>query len=190
MQRDQVFTCADSLMMRGEQPSVELVAQATGLSELSVEPLLLNWWRSLPERVSFHHQSVALPELPEALGSAFGRIWQQAVEEAQAGIKARSMSIDVGQEEERKISDDALRESQNRQIDLENRFREINNKLDESQGQSRSLEAELSVLKSAMAQETANLKKEEQQRSNLESDLAHLRKTHEDSKRTFDQRIK
>lgn len=190
MDKELVFTSAESLLMRGEQPNIDKIVEMTGLSDTAVEGQLQQWWKTIPEKLSFSDQMVSVPGLPVTLGSAFGRIWQQAVEEAQAKLRADSRTLNQANEEVRKLSEDTLKDSHNKQTQLEIQVRELKLKLEESKSHTRSVDAELSVLKSAIVSEATERKKEEHLRAKLENDLVHLRKAHEDAKRTFEQRIK
>ncbi len=190
MEKELVFTSAESLLMRGEQPTIQSVMAATGLQYDIVEIQLRQWWKAIPEKISFNDNVVALPGLPETLGTAFGRIWHQAVEEAETRLRADSRTLNHATEEVRKLSEESLKESHNRISYLEGTARELKAKFEDTRIHNRSLEAELSVLKTAIAVEATRRKKEEHLRAKLENDLVHLRKAHEDAKRTFEQRIK
>ncbi len=190
MKKELVFTSAESFLMRGEQPTVDNIMSATGLDEQTVTRELQRWWRSIPEKLSFNDNQISLPGLPESLGGAFGRIWQQAVEEAETRLRADTRTLNHANEEVKKLSEDSLKESHNRLSLLETNLKEARNKQEDTLVHNRSLEAELSVVKTAITSESTNRKKEEYLRSKLENDLVHLKKAHEDSKRTFEQRLK
>jgi hypothetical protein len=190
MEKELVFTSAESLLMRGEQPTIDNVMASTGLDEGIVKKELQRWWRSVPEKLSFVDNPISVPGLPESLGGAFGRIWQQAVEEAETRLRADSRTLNHANDEVKKLSEDSLKESHNRLSLLETKLRESRIKLEDVQVHNRSLEAELSVVKTAITSETTSRKKEEHLKAKLENDLVHLKKAHEDSKRTFEQRLK
>lgn len=190
MEKELVFTSAESLLMRGEQPTIDNVMALTGLDEGIVKKELQRWWRSVPEKLSFIDNPISVPGLPESLGGAFGRIWQQAVEEAETRLRADSRTLNHANDEVKKLSEDSLKESHNRLSLLETKLRESRTKLEDVQVHNRSLEAELSVVKTAITSETTSRKKEEHLKAKLENDLVHLKKAHEDSKRTFEQRLK
>lgn len=190
MNKELVYASAESLLMRGEQPTIESVVQATGLDKSEVEVSLHSWWRSIPGKFSFSDNTVSIPELPESLSTAFGRVWRQAIEEAETNLRADSRTLNHANEEVRKLSEETLKESHNKRNELEGRVRELKTRLEDVQIHNRSLEAELSVVKTAIVSEATDRKKEEHLRTKLENDLVHLRKAHEDAKRTFEQRIK
>ncbi|NQZ30353.1 MAG: DNA-binding protein [Oceanospirillaceae bacterium] len=190
MNKELVYASAESILMRGEQPTIESVMQSTGLDENDVQIALHSWWRSIPEKLSFSNDAISVPGLPESLGNSFGRIWRQAIEEAEINIRADSRTLNHANEEVRKLSEETLKESHNKRSELESRVRELKNRLEDVQIHNRSLEAELSVVKTAIGTEATSRKKEEHLRIKLENDLVHLRKAHEDAKRTFEQRLK
>ncbi len=190
MKQELVFASAESILMRGEQPTIDKIMKSTGLEVHDVEYELQKWWRNVPAIISFNDNAISVPGLPESLGSAFGRIWKQAVEEAETRLRADSRTLNHANEEVRKLSEDTLKESHNKRSQLEVQVREFKSKVEDFQVHNRSLEAELTVVKSALVSEATSRKKEEHLRAKLENDLVHLRKAHEDSKRTFEQRLK
>lgn len=190
MIKEQIYRCADRILTTGVQPTPEEISTDCQMNIDEVLPHWQSWKRDLSARISFGQKEVYVPDAPDSLSMAFGRIWQQAVEEASSRLVSDQRHVGTNVEEAGRVTDDTIKEMQYRQQDLENRLREQNQKVGELGGQNKALEAELSVLKSGLASETTQRKQEEQIRSNVEHELAHLRKTYEDSKRTFDQRIK
>ncbi|KAA0875869.1 DNA-binding protein [Nitrincola tapanii] len=188
--RLRLFEVADDLLLSGQSPTAELLAQRLDESPDLLQPLLQQWWSELSQRVVVTEGRQRLPDMPDSLSQAFVRIWQQALQEANSRVQLTRQRSDIGIEDERRLCDDALLKAQNQYIELEARYREQVHKLDECRELSRALEAEIAVLKSNLTTETNSRKKEEQSRSNLEQELMQLRKAHEDAKRTFDQRIK
>ncbi|WP_151704533.1 DNA-binding protein [Nitrincola alkalilacustris] len=189
--RVQVFEVADQLLLSGQYPDVAVIASRLRISPEEITQSLDEWWKALPERVNIkgdHHFEI--PGMPDVLAQAFTRVWQQAVQEAQSHVILSRKKLDVGEEEDRRVNDDAVQKSHNLYVELEARYRDLQLKLEESREQSRVLDAELTVLKGNLANETNHRKKEEQKRSTLEHELAQLRKVHDDAKRVFDQRIK
>jgi hypothetical protein len=190
MIKDQVYCCADRILATGEQPTPAVVSAMCQIDAEEVLFHLQSWKQDLSARISFGQNGVYVPDVPDSLSLAFGKIWQQAVEEAGSHLVSEQKNTGMHVEEAGRISDDTIKQMQYRQQDLENRLREQSLKSVELQAVNKSLDAELSVLKSGLASESIMRKQEEQIRSNVEHELAHLRKTYEDSKRTFDQRIK
>ncbi len=190
MIKEQVYRCADEILAKGEKPTAQLISQMCELGVEQVTSYLAEWQEELPIRLRFDKSELYITDVPDSLSVAFGRIWRQAVEEANARLQSEQKSVGLNLEEARRMSDDALSGMQQRQQKLEQRLRDQQLKYEEHDTHSKSLEAEIAVLKTALATETTQRKQEELVRSNVEHELAHLRKTFDDSKRTFDQRIK
>lgn len=190
MIKDKIYRCADRILTNGVFPAPEEISVDCQLSIDDVMPHWQSWKHDLSGRIHSGQKEVFVPDAPDSLGLAFGRIWQQAVEEASARLMSDHKHVGTDFEEAERVSDDTIKEMQYRQQELENRLREQNQKVSELTGYNKATEAELSVLKVGLTSETTLRKQEEQIRSNVEHELAHLRKTYEDSKHTFDQRIK
>jgi uncharacterized protein YoxC len=76
-----VFAAADTVLARGERPTVERVRQELGRgSPARVGSLLDQWWGRLAERLS---GETRLPTLPGEVSQAFVAVWQQAIHLAQ-----------------------------------------------------------------------------------------------------------
>ncbi|WP_028470928.1 DNA-binding protein [Neptunomonas japonica] len=190
MIKEQIYRCADRILTSGEQPTPEKVSAECQVDINEAVQYLSSWKQDLSDRISFARNGIYVPDVPDSLSLSFGRIWQQAVDEASSRLQNDQKATGNHFEEAGRVTDDTIKEMQYRQQDLENRLREQNQKNGELAGHNKAIEAELSVLKTGLASETTLRKQEEQVRSNVEHELAHLRKTYEDSKRTFDQRIK
>lgn len=190
MIKEQVYRCADEILATGEKPSAQAISEMCELGVEQVTSYLAEWQEELPIRLRFDKSELYIADVPDSLSIAFGRIWRQAVEEANARLLSEQKSIGLNMEEARRMSDEALTGMQQRQQRLEQRLRDQHIKFEEHDSHAKSLEAEIAVLKTALASETTQRKQEELIRSNVEHELAHLRKTYDDTKRTFDQRIK
>lgn len=188
--KERVYAAADRLLMTGSQPTIEAISQSLDCEAHEVELSFSQWWSLVPERIIQSDLKVIVPEVPEVLSQAFARVWQQAVQEANSQFVIDKHSQDVGLDVVRREADESLKESKGRLLDLEDKLREEVNKKEDVQSQIKALEAEIGVLKVNLAAETSQKKQEEQSRLNAEQELNHLRKTYDDSKRTFDQRIK
>ncbi|GGO85450.1 hypothetical protein GCM10011348_34010 [Marinobacterium nitratireducens] len=190
--KDQVFAASDMLLMSGQSPSAALLAARLEVGVDKVEPCLTLWWQSLSGRISFAPMSEAPLEvpMPDTLTGAFQRIWQQAVQEATSALVLEKRHAEYGAEAERRVSEDALKQSHDHYLELEARYREQGLKLEKAINATRTAEAEIALLKNNLSTEAARLAKEEARRSQVEQELEQLRKTHEDTKRGFDQRVK
>ncbi|NVK41263.1 MAG: DNA-binding protein [Oceanospirillaceae bacterium] len=190
--KDQVFRAADTLLMSGQSPSAAMVAERLEVGVGAVDPCMALWWQSLSGRISFAPVVETAPDvpMPDTLSGAFQRIWQQAVQEATAALALEKRHAEYGAEAERRVSEDALKQSHDHYLELEARFREQGLKLERAINATRTAEAEVALLKNNLGTEAARLAKEEARRSHAEQELEQLRKTHEDTKRGFDQRVK
>ncbi|SDG58794.1 DNA-binding protein [Pseudomonas abietaniphila] len=73
----EVFAAADTVLARGERPTVERVRLELGRgSPARVGSLLDQWWDRLAQRL---RSETRLPSLPSEVSQAFITIWQQAV---------------------------------------------------------------------------------------------------------------
>ncbi|MEM5536258.1 hypothetical protein WNY58_07620 [Neptuniibacter pectenicola] len=188
--KEKVYSTADRLLLAGLQPTAVLISESLGCDEKLVEADLHDWWSLVPERIALHVNDVVIPEVPDSLAQSFSKLWQQAVQEANGLLSVDKHSHDVGLEVVRREADESLKESRGRLSDLEEKLRAEANKKEDVETQVKALEAEIDVLKANLMAETSQRKQEEQSRLNVEQELNHLRKTYDDSKRTFDQRIK
>lgn len=187
---EQIHATADRLLLAGVQPTSNLIAESLGVASAQVEEALSKWWGLVPERLSISDSSIVVPDVPDALNQAFSRVWQQAVQEASSQFVEDKYRQEVGIDVVRREADETLQESRDKQIELEDKLRAQVVQNEEVFSQIRGLEAEIEVLKNNLVSETGQRKQEEQAKHNLQQELNHLRKTYEDSKRTFDQRIK
>lgn len=188
--KENTYATADRLLMAGVQPTLAVLSESLGLEEADIAEHFHNWWAVAPERLSVASPSVVIPDVPEVLAQSFSRVWQQAVQEANSKFTEEKHRQEVGIDVVRREADETLQESKGRLLELEDKLRGQIARNEEIHSQIRGLEAEIEVLKANLASETSQRKKEEQNRLNVEQELNHLRKTYDDSKRTFDQRIK
>ncbi|MGH1460661.1 MAG: DNA-binding protein [Neptuniibacter sp.] len=185
-----VFETADRLLMAGLQPTPELISKSLDGECSEVNKYLQEWWSRVPERLSLAVTKISLPDVPDPLAKSFAVIWQQAIQEASSLQVQERQQQAIGVDEVKREADENLQESKGRLIDLEDKLRQQQLKNEEVLSQVKGLEAEIKVLKTNLASETSQRKQEEQARLNVEQELVHLRKSNDDSKRTFDQRIK
>lgn len=188
--KQQVFKAADQLLLSGQSPTTVLIERQLEAGTADIEPCLALWWQTLSERVGLDATVASIPEVPDTLAAAFSRVWQQAVQEASSAVTLVKRHAEYGAEAERRVSEDALRQSHDHYQELESRYREQTLKLEKAVGATKAAEAEVAHLKNSLTAEAARFAKEEAQRVHLEQELEHLHKTYEDAKRSFDQRIK
>lgn len=85
----EVFAAADTVLARGERPTVERVRLELGRgSPARVGGLLDQWWARLAERLN---GETRLPTLPGEVSQAFVAVWQQAIHMAQ-GVSERGLA--------------------------------------------------------------------------------------------------
>lgn len=188
--KQQVFRVADQLLLSGQSPTAVLIQRQLDAEDGQIEPCLALWWQTLSERVGLDAAVTPIPEVPDSLAAAFSRVWQQAVQEASSAVTLVKRHAEYGAEAERRVSEDALKQSHDHYQELEARYREQVLKLERAVSASKTAEAEVAHLKNSLTAEAARFAKEEAQRLHLEQELEHLHKTYEDAKRSFDQRIK
>ncbi len=188
--KQQVFHAADQLLLSGQSPTALLVERQVDAETSQVEACLALWWQTLSERVGLDAAVTPIPEVPDSLAAAFSRVWQQAVQEASSAVTLVKRHAEYGAEAERRVSEDALKQSHDHYQELEARYREQVLKLEKAVSASKAAEAESAHLKNSLTSEAARFAKEEAQRLHLEQELEHLQKTYEDAKRGFDMRIK
>lgn len=187
-----VFEIADQLLEQGELPSLERLIAETGYEQHQVELPFAHWTHRFFESRSGNlslsakvHQSP-----PEMLQMQIRQIWTAALDEAIGIVRDEISASRVSDEEERRATQDQVRDADARYRELERKYRDQTASIDKGTQITRSLEAEIAVLKANLASETNQRKKLEQQRATAESELSQLRKQYEDGKKLFDQRIK
>ncbi|PSL15137.1 plasmid replication DNA-binding protein KfrA [Marinobacterium halophilum] len=186
-----IFTAADQCLLTGEAPHASrLLSLSPEASMESIAAILAEWWQQLPSRLHLRDETASSPDMPEAMRQVFTRVWQQAVQEASVELNAQVKRPDLEADVMQRERDDALKRSQGEIGELEQRYREQALKLDEAHEQYEALGAELQVLRHNLANETTQRKKEEQLRANAEQELAQLRRSYEENKRVFDQRVR
>jgi chromosome segregation ATPase len=185
-----VVRAADQLLLSGQSPTAALIERQLDIEVVEIEPCLVLWWQMLSERVGLDAAVTPIPEVPDSLATAFSRVWQQAVQEASSAVTLVKRHAEYGAEAERRVSEDALKQSHDHYQELETRYREQALKLEKAVSASKAAEAETAHLKNSLTSEAARFAKEEAQRMHLEQELEHLHKTYEDAKRSFDLRIK
>lgn len=109
----EVFKAADTVLARGERPTVERVRSELGRgSPARVGQLLEQWWEHLAQRLKGH---ALLPELPGEVAQAFAETWRLALthadSEAQTALTEEQNRLFAAQTEltqERKLWEIAL----------------------------------------------------------------------------------
>lgn len=187
--KERVFTEAERIMMAGVQPTLSVVAEALGCETGEISAFHHEWWQKVPDRIRGGEYGLS-SEMPVSLTQSFLRIWQEALQEASSHVVEVQHDSEAGLEIAKREADQSIQQARRQQLDLEDKYRKLQTDHEEAKSLTKALEAEIEVLKSNLANENAQKKSEEKLRHKAEQDLNHLRKTHDDAKRTFDQRIK
>ncbi|MCV6611663.1 MAG: DNA-binding protein [Amphritea sp.] len=188
---EQFSIAADALLQEGVAPSVEKLTNMLQADAGQLQCLLDEWWQQLPARMQLLDRDAPLiPDLPSTLAKSVQSLWLQAVQEAQSALSHDKQYQQLASEEARRHSETELKRAQNQQADMDMRYRELQQQMGEEKHHVQALDAEISVLKINLTTATSELKSEEQRRQNVEQELNLLQKTLDDSKRTFDQRVK
>lgn len=188
---EQFSIAADSLLQEGIAPTLDKLINMLHADEEQLILLLEQWWQQLPGRVQLIERDAPLiPDLPASLSKSVQSLWLQAVQEAQSALSHDKQYQQLASEEARRHSETELKRAQNQQADMDMRYRELQQQMAEEKNHVQALDAEISVLKINLTTVTSELKSEEQRRQNVEQELNLLQKTLDDSKRTFDQRVK
>ena len=187
---ERIFKTAEHLFLSGVQPTPELLVQSLDISAVEAEAALTSWWKVAAERLALASDSLSIPDVPDNLTQLFSRLWQQAVLEANSSVAEEKRLQSFGIDEIKREADESLQESRSKLFDLEERLRRLQTQIEEKSAQLKGYEAEIEVLKANLVAETSQRKQEEKSKQNVEQELNILRKSFDDSKRTFDQRIK
>ena len=182
---------ADAMLSQGQSPDLEQVAQRLEVKPEDIQQLHRHWWSVLPERMRFISEEAAVvPDLPASLAKSIQSLWHHAVQEAQSSLNQDKQFQSLANEEARRHTESELKRAHVDQAESDQRYRELQQQMAEEKHQQQALDAEISVLKINLATATSELKSEEQRRENTEAELTLLQKKMDDSKRTFDQRVK
>ena len=187
--KEKVYSEAERILMAGIQPTLSVVSEALSCDEAEIHGVYLSWWQELPQRMS-GEQKGSITDIPESLIQLLGRVWQQALQEADSQAAEVQHTHQSGVESVKREADESIQQTRRQLIDMEDKYRHQCSQNEDLNANLKGLEAEIEVLKVNLASETSQKKKEEQLRLSVEQDLTLLRKTYDDSKRTFDQRIK
>lgn len=92
---DDVFQAADTLLTRGERPTIERVRHALGRgSPNTVNRMLDAWWRSLSQRLQGKEAATALPApLARQVEALYAQLRESAVSEAMTVLAARESAL-------------------------------------------------------------------------------------------------
>ncbi|NVK40533.1 MAG: DNA-binding protein [Oceanospirillaceae bacterium] len=164
--RQKVFVAADQLLEQGIRPTQQNVRELIGSGSLTtINKALGDWWKTLGDRVSRRNQH---PELPEAVLSAAGKLWDQALAFAERRFGERLAALEQQHQAqlEQLQQEDRLRGADTRQLQDQNarlleRSEQLAAQLDESQGERLRLEERLIRLTAEHEDACRRLKQQE-----------------------------
>lgn len=187
----EVFAAADTVLARGERPTVERVRLELGRgSPARVGGLLDIWWARLAERLN---GETRLPALPSEVSQAFVAVWQQAIHLAQGvAEQALAQQREVLEAERERL---ATVEDQVRQDVAKGRQQIIEAVTERQAAESRLADLDLLLVQrqtqiEELQQQRDVLLRErhdtQQQNQALQQDLQALRQKHEQERTTQD----
>jgi DNA repair exonuclease SbcCD ATPase subunit len=107
---DDVFRAADELLFQGQRPTIDRVRMRLGRgSPNTINDHLDRWWAKLGSRVSGTPRG-QFPELPEQVGDALQRLWNEALSAAHEVFKTTLDSREQTLREQRQALDVQARE--------------------------------------------------------------------------------
>jgi len=143
-----VDRAADALLRAGERPTIEKVRRTIGRgSPNTINPLLDQWWSRLAGRLDAG--PAALHRLPEPVAHAAEGLWLQALEEARRRAQLERRSAKAAFDRDRQ---DLVVQSHV----LSLREAELKSRIDQAEGRTRALEAELAALTTLLRKEQAS----------------------------------
>ncbi len=184
-----IFELADRLLAEGTCPTAELISSLLKESDPDmVEAALRLWWGSLSGRVVV--TSATASQVPDGLAQAVRTLWHDAVREATLVVNRERESVGESLELLCRDSEEAIVASRADYEVLEIRYRNEAMRSDTAEHQVKTLEAELSVLKSNITGEITQRKQAEERLDDARNEVKRANKALDDAKRTFDHRIK
>lgn len=187
-----LFNTAERIISNGGTPTLDAIAEALDCEcEMLQEPYQ-QWWSLVASRMrgEGRSQNITMPDVPEAINSAFSRIWNEALHEAYNRFNLERRYQDVGAHETQRHHEEELLRARARIDVVEDRHREQVEKNNEAQVHLKALEAEKKALNASIESETGQRKDAEHKVSSVEHELAQVRRNLDEARRTFEQRLK
>ncbi|MGB0733519.1 MAG: DNA-binding protein, partial [Pontibacterium sp.] len=183
---------AEKLIQAGSIPSISELAVELNVDESFIESPYREWLNLLLSRGHDTHRSVdvSIQEVPPSINAAFSRIWHEALNEASSRYSIEQHQADVGAQEALRHADEELQRLRQKYDELEHTRYEWDEQKNELKATIKSLEAEVEALKASIVSETGQRKAAEHGTQNLEHELTHLRRQYDESRRTFERRLK
>jgi len=186
------FSAAERIMNDGGIPTLDVMADALECDVDTLKEPYEAWWELLASRTRSGTRSVgvSIQDVPEAINSAFSRIWNEALHEAHSHFSLERRYEKVGEEEQHRHHEEELIRSRGRVDEIEDRLRAQVERTNEANVHVKAMEAEVKALKAGLESETGQRKDEEHRVSELEQELAQMRRARDESRRVFEQRLK
>lgn len=189
---DTFFSTAERIMEQGGIPTLDAVAEALSCDVDELKEPYEAWWALIASRMRGGSRTfdVNIQEVPDAINSAFSRIWNEALHEAYNRFSLERRNVNAGVEEQSRHHEEALIRSRNNLDEVEDKLRIQIERNQTADIQTRALEAEVKALKASLESETGQRKDQEHRASELEHEIGQLRRTIDEARRTFEQRLK
>lgn len=100
IQQSEVDDAADTLLLRGERPTIERIRAELGTgSPATVNRMLDVWWNGLGHRLAHSKAAMALPDAPTELVQALSAIWEAALTKGREALEKEYASAKSGLED-------------------------------------------------------------------------------------------
>lgn len=100
IQQSEVDAAADTLLLRGERPTIERIRAELGTgSPATVNRMLDVWWNGLGHRLAQSKAAMALPDAPTELVQALSAVWEAALTQGREALEKEYASAKSGLED-------------------------------------------------------------------------------------------
>jgi chromosome segregation ATPase len=100
IQQSEVDDAADTLLLRGERPTIERIRAELGTgSPATVNRMLDVWWNGLGQRLAHSKAAMALPDAPTELVQALSAVWEAALTKGREALEKEYASAKSGLED-------------------------------------------------------------------------------------------
>lgn len=100
IQQSEVDDAADTLLLRGERPTIERIRAELGTgSPATVNRMLDVWWNGLGHRLAHSKAAMALPDAPIELVQALSAVWEAALTKGREALEKEYASAKSGLED-------------------------------------------------------------------------------------------
>ncbi len=189
---DALFSAAERVISEGGIPTLDVIAEALGCDPQELQEPYTQWWALMSSRMrsGARTQEVVVPDVPDTINAAFSRIWNEALHEAYDRFRQERRNQSVGDQENQRHQEEELLRARASLDEMEDRYRAQIEVTSNTEVQVKALEAEVKALKASLESETGQRKDAEHKVSELDQEIAHLHRSLDESRRTFEQRLK